>query len=102
MYTGNSLEGDSNLSESRKKWQSAQQHEPTKHALAEDASVFLHQALSTPCLDVLEACEGIYLTENKQIIGLRRFITLIKGNFVPGADPVYVSDNFLMPIWRQE
>lgn len=63
MYTGNTLEGDSNLSETRKKWQSAQQHEPTKHALAEDASVFLHQALSTPCLDVLEACEGIYLTD---------------------------------------
>ena len=40
--------------------------------------------------------EGIYLTENKQIIGLRRFIALIKGNFIPGDNPLFVNDNFLM------
>ncbi|OGI46534.1 hypothetical protein A2121_01495 [Candidatus Nomurabacteria bacterium GWB1_40_6] len=40
--------------------------------------------------------KGIYLTENKQIIGLRRFITIIKGNFVPGEDKLFVDDNFLM------
>jgi hypothetical protein len=40
--------------------------------------------------------DGIYLTENKQIIGLRRFITLIKSSFVPGDDTLLVKDNFLM------
>jgi len=40
--------------------------------------------------------KGIYLTENKQIIGLRRFISVIKGNFVPGEDKLFVDDNFLM------
>src|SRR3989338_3255080 len=29
--------------------------------------------------------EGIYLTENKKVVGLRRFIALIEGTFVPGA-----------------
>lgn len=45
---------------------------------------------------------GIYLTENKQVIGLRRFIELINGNFVapearPGEDTL-VSDEFLIGI----
>lgn len=40
--------------------------------------------------------EGIYLTENKQIIGLRRFISLIKSNFAPSDNPFFVNDNFLL------
>ncbi len=40
--------------------------------------------------------EGIYLTENKQIIGLRRFVTLIKSSFAPGDNTLFISDNFLM------
>ena len=40
--------------------------------------------------------EGIYLTENKKIIGLRRFITLIKSNFIPGDNPIFINDNFLL------
>jgi hypothetical protein len=40
--------------------------------------------------------EGIYLTENKQPIGLRKFISLIKGNFIPGRSTLFVDDNFLM------
>lgn len=39
--------------------------------------------------------EGIYLTENKQMIGLRRFISLIKASFTPG-EALLVSDNFLI------
>ncbi len=31
--------------------------------LAEDAQYFLHQSLSTPCLDALESCDGIWLTD---------------------------------------
>jgi len=41
--------------------------------------------------------EGIYPTENKQMIGLRRFITLIGSSFAPDSNPVLVSDSFL--IW---
>ncbi|MFA5932131.1 MAG: hypothetical protein WC793_02030 [Candidatus Paceibacterota bacterium] len=40
--------------------------------------------------------EGIYLTENKEIVWLRRFITLIKSSFVPNSNNLFVSDNFLM------
>jgi flagellar basal body-associated protein FliL len=40
--------------------------------------------------------EGIYLTENKQMIGLRRFIALIKSSFIPGNNTLFVNDNFLM------
>jgi len=39
--------------------------------------------------------EGIYLTEDKKIIGLRKLIALTKGSFVPG-DEIYISDNFLI------
>ncbi|MFA6257637.1 MAG: hypothetical protein WC671_01350 [Candidatus Paceibacterota bacterium] len=42
--------------------------------------------------------EGIYLTENKQVIGLRRFLTLIKSNFVPGDNTLFVNDNFLLGV----
>ncbi|MBS1917673.1 MAG: aspartate aminotransferase family protein [Bacteroidetes bacterium] len=61
MYTGSILEGDSNLSEARKKWAAAANDPETKATLTSDATHFLHQALSTPCLDVLEECEGIYI-----------------------------------------
>jgi hypothetical protein len=42
--------------------------------------------------------EGIYLTENKRVVGLRRFISLIKGNFVPGDNTLFINDNFLMGV----
>jgi hypothetical protein len=40
--------------------------------------------------------EGIYLTENKQIIGMRRFFTLTQSNFVPGDNALFVNDDFLL------
>ena len=46
--------------------------------------------------------EGIYLTENKTIVGLRRFIALIKSTFVPVGNPLFVSDNFLMGVEKTE
>lgn len=42
--------------------------------------------------------EGIYLTENKQILGLRRFVSLIESSFVPGDNVLFVNDNFLMGV----
>ncbi len=46
--------------------------------------------------------EGIYLTENKQIIGLRRFVAIIKSSFAPDVNPLFVNDNFLMGIVNGE
>ena len=55
-------EGDVNFAESRKNWYDIIDTR-TKEWLDKDAEVFLHQSLSTPCLDVLASCEGIYLTD---------------------------------------
>jgi len=49
--------------------------------------------------------EGIYLTENKMVVGFKRFIELIKGNFISPTteDGVsFVSDNFLLGIVNNE
>ncbi|EPM40808.1 4-aminobutyrate aminotransferase [Vibrio natriegens NBRC 15636 = ATCC 14048 = DSM 759] len=37
--------------------------ERTQTLLKRDSDVFLHQAMSTPCLDTLEAAEGIYIQD---------------------------------------
>lgn len=58
------IEGDVNFSESRKDWYAVLEEE-TLDLLNQDADLFLHQALSTPCLDVLASCEGIYITDSK-------------------------------------
>jgi 4-aminobutyrate aminotransferase len=63
MYTGSILEGDSNLSEARRQWDAAMTHPETESYLQADSKFFMHQALSTPCLDVLQECEGIYITD---------------------------------------
>ncbi len=55
-------EGDLNLSPRRQAWQ-AQLDERTRRALAADAKYFLHQSLSTPCLDVLARCQGAWLED---------------------------------------
>ncbi|MEZ4607777.1 MAG: aspartate aminotransferase family protein [Deinococcales bacterium] len=56
-------EGDVNLSDLRRAWQREHLHEETFALLERDAGVFLHQALSTPCLNALKSSEGIYLTD---------------------------------------
>ena len=56
------VEGDVNFSAARMDWY-GHLDEGTLGALERDSGVFLHQALSTPCLDVLESCEGIWLTD---------------------------------------
>ena len=58
----------------------------------EITQTILNEINTTPKGDL----EGIYLTENKQTIGLRRFITLIESSFAPGDNPLLVSDNFLV------
>lgn len=49
--------------------------------------------------------EGIYLTENKKVVGLKRFFTLIKGNYLSaniGGNNGFVNDNFLMGVVNNE
>lgn len=60
----------------------------------------LNQVNATKVKD--DGIEGIYLTENKQIVGLRRFISLLKSNFVLSNDLSLVSDNFMMGAFKRE
>lgn len=53
-------EGDLNLSPHRKAWQEEHLGPETRAWLEADAHVFLHQSLSTPCLNVLNGCGGAY------------------------------------------
>src|SRR5262245_20069343 len=55
-------EGDLNLSPRRASWVEENLDQETRHWLEEDAKYFLHQSLSTPCLDVLKSCRGACLT----------------------------------------
>jgi (R)-1-hydroxy-2-aminoethylphosphonate ammonia-lyase len=57
------VEGDLNLSPHRAEWARATIREETRRWLEDDARYFLHQALSTPCLDVLARADGLYLED---------------------------------------
>ncbi len=56
-------EGDLNISSRRAAWQKDRLDEETRRWLAQDAEFFLHQSLSTPCLNVLARCDGIYIED---------------------------------------
>jgi 4-aminobutyrate aminotransferase len=56
-------EGDINLSPHRQAWLDEAIDPATRRLLDEDARYFLHQSLSTPCLNVLTACDGLYLED---------------------------------------
>ena len=56
-------EGDINLSPYRREWQATHIRSGTRIVLDADAKYFLHQSLSTPCLDVLAEADGIYLVD---------------------------------------
>jgi 4-aminobutyrate aminotransferase len=51
-------EGDINISPRRKEWSREHIDAATRSWLDEDAKYFLHQSLSTPCLNVLKSCAG--------------------------------------------
>lgn len=51
-------EGDVNATPHRTEWTDSALGPETRARLAEDASHFLHQSLSTPCLNVLKKAEG--------------------------------------------
>jgi 4-aminobutyrate aminotransferase len=54
-------EGDVNLSPRRQAWQERTLDHAARVLLAQDARFFLHQSLSTPCLDALRSASGIWL-----------------------------------------
>lgn len=61
IYDSDKTEGDINSSFERQLWDSQISHAETMNILADDSRYFLHQSMSTPCLDVLADSEGSYL-----------------------------------------
>lgn len=55
------VEGDVNLTSARGEWINSNIDEHTKSLLEKDAKYFMHQSLSTPCLDVLTNCDGPFI-----------------------------------------
>lgn len=62
-FDGLRTEGDINLSPHREAWQDDHLNPETKQLLAEDAECFLHQAMSTPCLNALRAAQGPWIED---------------------------------------
>jgi len=58
-------EGDLNISPRRAAWAAGHIHAETQTILDEDARYFLHQSLSTPCLNVIDRCEGAHLIDKQ-------------------------------------
>jgi 4-aminobutyrate aminotransferase len=56
-------EGDVNISPRREKWQNEHIDAESRSLLDEDARYFLKQSLSTPCLNTMRSCEGIYIED---------------------------------------
>ncbi|MGW9019491.1 aspartate aminotransferase family protein [Priestia megaterium] len=56
-------EGDINLSSRRNDWQSNYVSQEAMQILEEDSTYFLHQSMSSPCLNVLRSSEGIYIED---------------------------------------
>lgn len=53
-------EGDSNKSENRETW-NANLSDSVRRDIEEDAHYFLHQSLSSPCVNTVSRCEDIYI-----------------------------------------
>jgi 4-aminobutyrate aminotransferase len=56
-------EGDINISPQREAWQKQYLDTKSRALLDKDARYFLKQSLSTPCLNTMQACEGIYIED---------------------------------------
>ncbi len=57
----NRVEGDINFTPARGEWLENAVTKDAKTLLKKDAEFFLHQSMSTPCLDVLAHCQGAYI-----------------------------------------
>ena len=60
----NHPEGESNTSAARRSWQQAAGGARSRELLERDASVFMHQSLSTPCASAVVRAEGIWLHDS--------------------------------------
>ena len=56
-------EGDINISPKRDQWQKDNIDAKSQALLDEDARYFLKQSLSTPCLNTMRTCDGIYIED---------------------------------------
>ena len=56
-------EGDINISPQRTEWQERNLDAGTQALLEEDERYFLKQSLSTPCLNAIRTCEGVYIED---------------------------------------
>ena len=56
-------EGDVNLSSRRRRWQAEHLDDATRALLARDSAAFLHQSVSTPCLNAIRRAEGIWIED---------------------------------------
>ena len=56
-------EGDINISHQRTEWQDKHLDAQTRSLLEEDERYFLKQSLSTPCLNAMRTCEGVYIED---------------------------------------
>lgn len=63
MKPSHRSEGDLNLSLRRSAWQKEHIDARSKALLDEDMRYFLKQSLSTPCLNTIRACDGIYIED---------------------------------------
>lgn len=81
-YQNNLLrsEGDLNTSPLRAAWAAEQLGEEARGWLARDAAAFLHQSLSTPCLNVLRGASGTYIED----LAGKRYLDF-HGNYVHQA-----------------
>ena len=70
-------EGDLNLSPRRVRWQAEHLDAEARVLLEEDAKYFLHQSLSTPCLNAMRACGGAAIEDLQG----RRYLDF-HGNYV--------------------
>jgi 4-aminobutyrate aminotransferase len=59
----NKSEGDINISTRRAEWQRKHIDGESRALLEEDARYFLQQSLSTPCLNAMRNCDGIYIED---------------------------------------
>ncbi len=58
-------EGEVNVSDRRRQWADRNIDDKTRAILDEDARLFLHQSVSTPCLNVIAKAEGIWIEDTQ-------------------------------------
>jgi 4-aminobutyrate aminotransferase len=58
-------EGDINISPKRDQWQKEHIDAQSRALLQEDERFFLRQSLSSPCLNTMQRCEGIYIEDTQ-------------------------------------